>query len=600
MNKKRILYISCEDDESLYKGNIEKYNIDEVVIVNRESIAFIECAAESIYYIGNMHWDYIMDLLKSDTRNENVVLLWKNELIVEGKFVYERLLEHSRNSDVTIDKYLEILKEKKIAYVFGNCQSLMIGNGCMKSREFAEEYYLMVSQPVHRLGTAERQQGMNRLILKSLNLFIYQNVSDDNIYSPKLASSYLLNELRGECKKICIPNIYFAGYFPNKKKGINPCVDKAKYGNGLIPYQDILEDELLKGSSLRKVYRKVTDIDSMNSADIQRNFQNSLEKLKKREEQCNIKVSDYIEENYQKEKLFYAVNHPSNSMLKYAIEQILEQLFDKKITINMDEVEPLNIVEELIYPGVKENLELQFPTDKFIFHKKLVNRPLEIFDYIKYYRDSLLRELYKTNSRQQLMNQPIFVRKLMGWLETNGYKKVGLVCREENFLSKMLQFDERINCDIITGSEFEKTIQKHMYDIIIAVDAINLRMPSNVLNCNIYSINSLCQVVCLELERTSLVPDVQKRLYQEKCFKCISLKVEPNQDYYIHKKTKTSRFVVFACKEKPTVGTEVRNIVAATNVIDNRPIRVTIKDEQWMIIYLAAEGFSEMPDIEVW
>ena len=475
----------------------------------------------------------------------------------------------------------------------------MIGKGCMKSHEFVEEYYLMVSQPVHRLGMVERQQGMNKLILKSLNLFIYQNVSDDNIYSPKLSSKYLLNELREGCKTICIPNIYFAGYFPNNKKyGINPCVDKAKFGNGLIPYQDILEDELLKGSSLNKVYRKVTDINSINPSDIWRNFQNSLDELKKREVQCDIKVVDYIEENYQREKLFYAVNHPSNSMLKYAIEQILEQLFDKKIVINMDDVEPLNIVEEIIYPGVKETLKLQFTADKFIFHKKVANEPLEIFDYIKYYRDSLLHELYKTNSILQLINKPIFVRKLLEWLEVKGYTNIGLIYKKEKFLFQILQFDERLQWDIISVNEVE--IQKKRYDIIIVADEIDFKVLLNNFNLNIYSMNSLCKVVCLDLERTNLVPDVQKKLYQEKCFKCIYLKVEPNTNYYIHKKSKTSRFVVFACKEKPVVGTEVRNIVVATDMVDNKPVCVTIEDENWMIIYLAAEGFEEMPDIDVW
>lgn len=595
---KKYFLICNEDDENKYQAFMKKHNIEEIIKVSINDMKCPKLISECLCYVGDFHWDKIVNYIK--VKCKNPILIWKDELIQDGKFVYERLLEHSKKSDVSIDKYLEILQEKKIAYVFGNCQSLMIGNGCMKSREFAEEYYLMVSQPVHRLGMVERQQGMNRLILKSLNLFIYQNVSDDNIYSPKLSSNYLLNELRGGCKTICIPNIYFAGYFPNKKKGINPCVDKAKFGNGLIPYQDILEDELLKGSSLNKVYRKVTDINSMNPSDIQRNFQNSLDELKKREEQCNIKVADYIEENYQREKLFYAVNHPSNSMLKYAVEQILEQLFDKKIAINMDDVEPLNIVEELIYPGVKETLKLQFPADKFIFHKKVVSEPLEIFDYIKYYRDSLLRELYKTNSRSQLINKSIFVRKLLEWLEVKGYTNIGLICREENFLFQMLQFDERLDCDIISVNEVEKKIQKKRYDIIIAADEINFKVLSSNFNLNIYSMNSLCKVVCLDLDRTSLVPDVQKKLYQEKCFKCIYLKVEPNTDYYIHKKSKTSRFVVFACKERPVVGTEVRNIIAATNMVENKPIRVTIGDENWMIIYLAAEGFEEMPDIDVW
>lgn len=52
----------------------------------------------------------------------------------------------------------------------------------------------------------------------------------------------------------------------------------------------------------------------------------SFSELKRREEKADIKISDYIIENYKKRQLFYSKNHPTNDVLIEYTERILQCL----------------------------------------------------------------------------------------------------------------------------------------------------------------------------------------------------------------------------------------------------------------------------------
>lgn len=48
--------------------------------------------------------------------------------------------------------------------------------------------------------------------------------------------------------------------------------------------------------------------------------------LKSKEKTCDIKISDFILENYKKQQLFYTPNHPAPIILKIMAKQILKKL----------------------------------------------------------------------------------------------------------------------------------------------------------------------------------------------------------------------------------------------------------------------------------
>lgn len=60
--------------------------------------------------------------------------------------------------------------------------------------------------------------------------------------------------------------------------------------------------------------------------EIFQNFRRQIEKLRKREEKCDIKISDYIENNYREKQLFYDPNHPTNKVIYEKGRQIMSVL----------------------------------------------------------------------------------------------------------------------------------------------------------------------------------------------------------------------------------------------------------------------------------
>lgn len=82
----------------------------------------------------------------------------------------------------------------------------------------------------------------------------------------------------------------------------------------------------------------INNTDMYKKEDIIKNFEHEMKKLKEREKNCDIKISDYIEENYRWKQLFYDPNHPTNDVIKEKAIRVLDILNIKsndKIYTNM-------------------------------------------------------------------------------------------------------------------------------------------------------------------------------------------------------------------------------------------------------------------------
>ena len=52
------------------------------------------------------------------------------------------------------------------------------------------------------------------------------------------------------------------------------------------------------------------------------NAANSLLNLKEREQECTIKVADFIQQHWRDKRLFFSMNHPSNEVLNEVVKQV--------------------------------------------------------------------------------------------------------------------------------------------------------------------------------------------------------------------------------------------------------------------------------------
>ena len=107
---------------------------------------------------------------------------------------------------------------KKVAIIYGNCQTAKLQNFFMNNYTFVQEYLLLQIPTVCEYLSDERANLFLENFWSLCDLLISQRVSNNNKYSLKVATQILPTRLPEDTKIIWIPNVYFDGYFPQCKK----------------------------------------------------------------------------------------------------------------------------------------------------------------------------------------------------------------------------------------------------------------------------------------------------------------------------------------------------------------------------------------------
>lgn len=190
-------------------------------------------------------------------------------------------------------------------------------------------------------------------------------------------------------KEIIIPHLFGFGkaFFPqsdwNKR---NEKINNGRDRNGMFPHADTVIDECVKQ---KKTIEEIIDYCKSDSAldkeFIIKNFKIYMKKIKEREEFWNIKIYDFIVENYRNEKLFYDVGHPTNIIMEKISMDILYELgiYGEPIytKIQMDDH------ENPVYPSVRHTLNLYWKEEelrKSPTARRMCSR-MDFEEYIKEY-----------------------------------------------------------------------------------------------------------------------------------------------------------------------------------------------------------------------
>ncbi|MBD3843482.1 MAG: hypothetical protein IE909_16690, partial [Campylobacterales bacterium] len=107
---------------------------------------------------------------------------------------------------------------------------------------------------------------------------------------------------------------------------------------------------------------------------VQNNLIESIKVLKEKENKCDIKISDIIEDNYQKLNLFFTFNHPTGNLLYPIVDRILSHInrppLSKAIKLKYSRV--LGGIHWRSVVSIHEALHLDFQkTDNFFVANKI-------------------------------------------------------------------------------------------------------------------------------------------------------------------------------------------------------------------------------------
>lgn len=266
---------------------------------------------------------------------------------------------------------------KKVAVIHGNCYR-RIWDECLKSSEEFNSVYTIYDNPQIHINEEGR---VREAALKQCDLLITQDIQADNAYGYFLSYEYIKQQVLESCKIVVVPNFVGlgGGFFPQVKEHRN------NERRNIFPEADENIDKLFReGADWRQIQEKLrTDV--YKKEDIVLNFKMYINKILQREANWDIKISDFILENYETEKIFFDTRHPTNFVLEEIIRRLLDFLgMDTAFQHAHDEISE---EEVLVYPCVKKALGLKWDIENIRNNTKhrLTSGHMDMGQYIKEY-----------------------------------------------------------------------------------------------------------------------------------------------------------------------------------------------------------------------
>lgn len=285
-----------------------------------------------------------------------------------------------------------LMRGKKGALINGNCQTEPIAKYLRYNERFSKEYVFLKTTVVHRF--TEQNIGIlsDKAFLDCVSLFMTQKISLNNNHCREASSELMFKKLPDTCKKVMINNYWFQGYFPQHKKNeYNVLTDMYTYG--AFNWGDEILDKLVaEGRNADEIYAFAKSNKVVDKKELEELIASQFADMRAREKPCDIKMADYIEENYKKRVLFYSCNHPVNELLKLSATKILRFIGlyaeDEPVRFryesSLDSKPMLKSVTETIYPAVLHHLGMNDIEDD-LSYSVLFGEFCDFDNYVKNY-----------------------------------------------------------------------------------------------------------------------------------------------------------------------------------------------------------------------
>lgn len=278
--------------------------------------------------------------------------------------------------------------------VSGNCVTMAIPFFLKTSALFNERYEILTLKPVYTINTPEDVEEFKTQVSKC-DVFLTQPISGDKYKNMGIDTESIKNILKPGAKLITMPVPYFTGYFPEQfylhdANGnlVGECEGlPSPYNNKIILYGYV--NKLSPEETYNLLY------DEQHSTKAQQKVQESIVELQNREKSIDFSISEFITENFKKQRLFWTVNHPTNALIFYISQKfmkILSEIDNCQYDIQNIEKEFLNEYITPILPSVQKDLQLEI-TDGYVNVKYTTDFIKATFEY--YDRHPELVELNK-------------------------------------------------------------------------------------------------------------------------------------------------------------------------------------------------------------
>lgn len=293
--------------------------------------------------------------------------------------------------------------EKRIVFLYGNCHMKALERYLNTNPFFVKDFF------VRSYDITKETPGEQELVY--CDILIAQDIREDNYLGKVSCNELIKKHITGE--NIIIPNLYGYNMFFPQIDYRNPfdsvqrnvethfsreAIDTESLDErGKVAAHDFTYMVIGRGDgyidtmhhmgyTVSEIKNSILEKEIWSRKEIQDNFDKVLTKIKEREKQCNFMISDYIENNFQKYRIFYSPSHPTGMITRVKGERILQILgVEDETELCFDN--GLGGDEIPIYGCVKRALGLKF--EQQIYRRNsywtLSNRPESLEEYVENY-----------------------------------------------------------------------------------------------------------------------------------------------------------------------------------------------------------------------
>lgn len=283
------------------------------------------------------------------------------QLINEGFRMYEHFVESNIANAVCTGK--------RIALFYGQCILRDIYRCIIQVSAFDKEYVSVYTQ------TAKGQAVVTNRLLYHL-----KDICDLYVYTPKLldhdsAYSLSVEELPPDCKVVSVSNLVVSLYWPQVETKIDVynklylhsynAERSLDFYHTLYRREDInINRMVLEGKPAKEIVETLSSDGFYSEEEVKRNYKMALKLVDIAERAVNVKIADFIRENYQRGMLYQNAFHPNKCIIWEYVRRLLREIeISDEDVEKLEEGSPLHIHQSgdvPIYPSVAKCLHLHF------------------------------------------------------------------------------------------------------------------------------------------------------------------------------------------------------------------------------------------------
>lgn len=273
---------------------------------------------------------------------------------------------------------------KKIVVVNANCHGEAIISYLALSKKFRKEYFVY---PLPQIQ--ENYEGrISQELLLNTDIYMHQDIRRGNSVSDNLSDEAIEKCLSKGTLNITIPNLVGMGnwMFPSLKD-LDRIIKTQKEVVYILYRDEILDEAERNMNGTVSEFVEYWSHFNYDDTTLDELWNMNKAKLKGREKSWDIKVSDFIYNNYKSIPCFADANHPSKYVMKEIGRQVAQIL---ELTDICDEGYESNMGLPIpILPSVRDHFGLNFTVSRErkrdYFGKEVEDSDKEIEDYIHAY-----------------------------------------------------------------------------------------------------------------------------------------------------------------------------------------------------------------------